>query len=739
VTATSRIRNAGASAAFLVAAVALGNALSHVKGRGTIPASFLIDAGIQGLVAALFAAGLLLVYKSARIVSFAHGSIAFSTSILAFTLLGEGWSWWAVAPLSIAAGIVAGVFVEVALLRRFVNSPRLVATVATIAAGQIVVSAVFLLPQWRFDVNFFKRIGQDELARLPLNQIHAPFAGHVRWRTAAVIFTGDHVFAVVMSALALLGLAAFLRYSRAGTAIRAIAENSQRATLLGIGTGTLGTVVWGIAGGIAALGAILSTPLSNSTLVSTTAAGTAVAASTLLQGLTAAVLGRMSDLPRTVAAAIAVTVFGRCVFWATGRTSIEDLALLIVIAAALLVQRRRLSRTDEGSASAWAAIEEIRGVPAVLRALPVVQSGRRIALTILAIVVIGYPFAMSPSQVYLGATYAIFGIVAVSLVVLAGWGGQISLGQFGLVAVGAAVGGSLTASAHVPFPVAALLASIVGAAVAVVLGLPALRIRGLYLAVTTLAFAVAMRSYVLDPQRFHFLVPGKVGRPQVGFLDFNDDRAYYFLCLGGLVLAVLIALTLRRTRTGRVLIAMRDNERAAQSFGISLTRTRLVTFAISGFLAAFAGVLLAHQAHAVRPEAFGAELSIEMFLMAVIGGLGSVSGVLTGAIYLGTTQIFIEGDVGRLLASGIGVLAVLLVYPSGLGGVVYSVRDAWLRRIALREKIYVRSLLGDVRDLTSERSRAPLTAKPEPQRHFEIDSDVRHAGASQRAKGWVYG
>jgi len=127
-----------------------------------------------------------------------------------------------------------------------------------------------------------------------------------------------------------------------------------------------------------------------------------------------------------------------------------------------------------------------------------------------------------------------------------------------------------------------------------------------------------------------------------------------------------------------------------------------------------------------------------MFLMAVIGGLGSVSGVLTGAIYLGAVSIFIKGALGQLLASGVGVLIVLLAYPSGLGGLLYSVRDAWLRRIAMREKIYERSLLGDVRDLTSERSRAPLTTKADPERHYEVDSNVREAGRSQLGKGWVY-
>jgi branched-chain amino acid transport system permease protein len=725
------------SAGLLAGALVVGQVLSLTNGKHAVPAAFLLDGVVQGLVASLFAAGLLLVFKSSRLINFAHGSIALSSAVLAFTLVGERWSWWIVAPITIAAGAAAGVLIEVALLRRFTNSPRLVATVSTIAAGQLLVSIAYALPQWRFDVNLFGRVNNSDLARLPGNQLHAPFANAFHWKTSAVVFTGDHIFAAAGAIAALLGLGAFLRWSRAGTAIRAVAENPERAALLGIGTGTLGTIVWAFAGGFAGLSSILAEPLHHSTLVTVAGVGTA-GVTALLRGLAAAVLGRMSDLPRTVVAAIAITIFERCVFWATGRSAVSDLALLLVIAAGLLLQRKRLSRTEEAATSGWAAAEEIRAVPPVLRALPQVQTARRWIIAILAVVVVGYPFAMSPAQVYLGATYAIYGIVVVSLVVLAGWGGQISLGQFALVGVGAAVGGALTANAHVPFPIAAVVASGCGALVAVVLGLPALRIRGLYLAVTTLAFAVAMSSFVLDKERFGWLNPTEVGRPRIGFLDFNDDRAFYFLAIAGLGLTLIAALGLRRTRTGRVLIAMRDNERAAQSFGISLVRTRLATFAISGAMAAWAGMLLVHQAKALRPESYVPAQSVQIFLMTVIGGLGSVTGALTGALYLGTIGIFVKGVFGQLLAGGIGVLLVLLFYPSGLGGVVYAVRDAWLRRIALREKIYVRTLLGDVRDLMSERSRAPLAPKSEPERRYEIESEVRVAGASQRAKGWVY-
>jgi branched-chain amino acid transport system permease protein len=244
--------------------------------------------------------------------------------------------------------------------------------------------------------------------------------------------------------------------------------------------------------------------------------------------------------------------------------------------------------------------------------------------------------------------------------------------------------------------VALLLGSVAAALVAVLLALPALRIRGLFLAVTTLAFAVVMSTFILDANRFPILLTARVPRPKLFFIDAEDERVFYFLALAGLFVAVFIAQGLRRTRTGRVLIGMRDNERAAQALGLSLVRTRLVTFAISGFLAAFAGVLYAAHNHTVRADAFGPEQSIDIFLMAVIGGLGSVSGVLTGAAYIGFVQLVIPGALGRLLASGVGVLLVLLFYPAGLGGAVFAVRDSFLRRVALRDKIYVPALLGDL-------------------------------------------
>jgi branched-chain amino acid transport system permease protein len=440
----------------------------------------------------------------------------------------------------------------------------------------------------------------------------------------------------------------------------------------------------------------------------------------LLRALTACVIARMDNIPVAVAAAVGISIFEQSVFWAVRQSSIVDAVLLGVIVVSLLLQRGRLGRVDESATSTWAATEEIRGIPSELATMPQVKRGVRRALWLLAAAILVYPWVMSPSQTNLGALYAIYGIIGISLVTLTGWAGQISLGQFGFVCVGAVVGGATTGRWDLPFPVALVLGTAVAAGVAVVVGLPALRIRGLFLAVTTLAFAMSCSTVLLNPDFFGWLLPARVSRPVLLWFDSNtDERTYYYLCAAALGAAIFVVQGLRKTRTGRLLIAMRDNERTAQSHGANLVRNRLTAFALSGGLAGFAGVLYAHHQAAVSPQAFGPEQSIQMFLMAVIGGLGSITGALLGAIYLGTVNLVIGGSAGRLLASGGGFLAVLLFYPGGLGAALYAARDAWLRRIAMLDRIFVPSQVGDFRVLVHQPGDREQQAEPHHERGGE--------------------
>jgi branched-chain amino acid transport system permease protein len=497
--------------------------------------------------------------------------------------------------------------------------------------------------------------------------------------------------------------------------------------------------VWVLAAGLSGIAAVMQVPLDGIT----SAAATGVGSGLVLRALAAAVIAKMENLPLAVTTAIAIAILEQSVFLTFNRTNIVDVAMLAVILGGLLVQRKRIARGEDTGIATWTATEEIRPVPKELAQLPTVRKAARRLAIAGAIVALAYPWVASPSQTNTGSLFVIYGIVAVSLVILIGWGGQVSLGQFAFVAVGALAGGALTTRWHVWFPLALVLASLVGAGVAVLLGLPALRIKGLFLAVTTLGFSVVTATVLLNDDYFGWLRPRQVNRPTFAFINTEDSRSFYYLCVLCLLLAVFLAKGLRQSRTGRVLIAMRDNERAAQSFAVNLVRTRLATFALSGFLASMAGVLFANHQHAVNQQAFLPDQSIQMFIMAVIGGLGSVTGVLLGPLYIGLVKVFLPPEL-QLLAGAVGVLLVLLFIPGGLGSLAYGLRDAFLRRVAIRNRIFVPSLLADYRT-DAHMTRLPLAPKydvegqVEPvEARYRLPSRIGLAGVSQAARRWSF-
>ena len=746
-----------AAPALILGAIVSGQLVAAIWGKGSngfpwVPWSVQLGlSGVFGCVTALAAVGIILVYRSGRIINFSQSGFGVSATML-YLLLSSAWGWsfWLAAPFSIAVAGFLGVLVEVFVVRRFANAPRLVLTVATIALAQAFAGITLVMPRiWGYE-----KIPNDPtngLAGLPSTAPRTPFDSlTIDWYPLR--FTGAHVATVIVTIAVMAGLAAFFRYSSTGVAVRGSSENASRAQLLGINTNNISTVVWVAAALLSAIAALLYAMVIGQSVLGAmgesiqssggSGLGEAIGVTVLLRALTAAVIARMERIPMAVAAALAISIFEQSVFWSLRQSALVDAVLLGVIIVALLAQRARFARVDETATSTWAATEEIRGIPSELAPLPQVKRGVRRALWLLAAAVLVYPWVMSPSQTNLGALYAIYGIVGISLVVLTGWGGQISLGQFGFVCVGAVVGGATTSRLGLPFPVALLFGTLAAAGIAVLVGLPALRIKGLFLAVTTLAFAVACSTVLLNPAYFGWLLPRALHRPQLLWFDANtDERTYYYLCAVLLGASIFVVQGLRKSRTGRLLIAMRDNERTAQSHGINLVRSRLTAFAVSGGLAGFAGVLYAFHQATVSAQSFGPEQSVQMFLMAVLGGLGSVYAVLIGAIYLATTTILIQDAWLQLLTSSFGVLTILLFFPAGLGALVFRARDGWLRRIALRNRIFVPSLLGD-RLLKGEEARVPIAERIDEQGDvpvvYRLESSIGEAGASQLTKLWRY-
>ena len=731
-----RLARIGVLAASVVVACSVGMVTLHFRRGNAYPA--VIAQGVAfGCLNALFAVGLVLIYRATRVINFSHAGFGSVSAVLLYELVVQReWSWWLAAPTALAAGIALGALTELLFVRRFMRAPRLVLTVVTLGLSQALAALAAAVPRLLGDpaLDSANQDGRTAIAFVG-GPVRTPFSGYRRsW--FPVVFTGDHIALGVATVIALGALIAFFSLTRAGVAVRGAAENDDRAALLGINTGSLSTLVWLIAGGLSALAAILQTGVTGYQ-----PSFGAVGSGLLVPALAAAVIGAMEDLPITVVAAINISVLQQVVAFSFEKSAYVDAAILATILVALFARRSRLARTDEAASSTWAAAEEVRPVPIELARLAVVKRAGARFLGAAVLITAALPFVLSPSQTNLASLFMLYGIVVVSLVVLTGWGGQVSLGQFALVGVGSLVGGSLMDKAGVPFLPALLLGSLAGAGVAVILGLTALRVRGLYLAVTTLAFAVAFQTVGLNRGIVGF-IPNRVNRPAFLGIKTEDERAFYYLALVALGLAWWAAAGLRRSRTGRVLIAARDNERGVQAMGVNLIRTRLATFALSGFLAAFAGVFYACHQHSVVGSSFGADQSVQIFLTAIIGGLGSVQGALLGALYFAITGLVVKGALGQLLASSGGVLVVLLFFPGGLGSLAYQARDAVLRRIAIRRRIYVPSLLADRFNADGQLDRVPLaerddaaTAVPST---YRLPSRIGVAGASQSGRRWSY-
>ena len=680
----------------------------------SIPRGVFVQGAVIGSLYALVGMGLILVYRANRIINFAQAQLGAIPAVAALFLISfQGVPYALSAPLMLIGAVGLGVVVETLFIRRFAQAPRLILTVVTIGVGFLLLVLEFFTKLWI--------AGED---RLLSNDFPTPF-NNVRFRVGQVFLTGDHLMAVAVVGVIVLALGAFFRFTDMGIAVRASAENSERASLLGIPVRRVSTVVWVIAAVMSAVGVFLRAPLVGLPITGF------VGPSLLLYGLAAAVIARMEKLPTAFFAGMLIGAIDRAAIYSTNRPALANAIMLVVILVALLVQRSGLSRAQEVGASSWQAVKDFRPVPSELRGLPEVNAMRfGLGGLVLTLVLTG-PFIVNDNNTGLLTVGVIYAIVGVSLVIMAGWAGQISLGQFAISGIGAAVAGGLAANHHWDFFATLIVAGVAGAFVAVLIGLPALRIQGLFLAVTTLAFAFAVQSFVLTREFFGWLLPkdfAAVTRPvlygrfdvaqdsEVLWFTLKADAKFYYLCLVFLVLFLAVARSLRKHRSGRVFIGARENERLMQAFGVNLASTRLAAFAISGFIAAVAGALYAYQQGVVEPASFPPETSIELFAMTVIGGLTSLPGAMLGAAFVKGLPLLpglknIEQI--ELLTSGVGLVVVLYFLPGGLSEGMYRLRDRWLRFVAARHGIHVPSLVADSLVQDSEAADDSLMAAEE--------------------------
>jgi branched-chain amino acid transport system permease protein len=298
----------------------------------------------------------------------------------------------------------------------------------------------------------------------------------------------------------------------------------------------------------------------------------------------------------------------------------------------------------------------------------------------LALALLCAPWLLSEYTLSQITFIGIYAIVCLGLMLLAGFTGQVSLGHAGFLAMGAYTEAYLQANGWpfmISLPMSALVAGITG----IMIGLPALRVKGMYLSIATLAFGFILEQVVVSAEH---ITGGNAGRQVekliIAGVDFDDGTNFYYLVTVIAVICVLGVLNLLRSPTGRAFVAIRDSEVSAQSMGINLANYKTVAFALSAALAGIAGALYAHKIRIITPDQFGFLQSIELLMMVVIGGLGSIQGAIFGpAFWFVVQQLIVTGkdwlppELGQQTGLqptifGIILIAIVLFEPMGLYG-----------------------------------------------------------------------
>ena len=318
----------------------------------------------------------------------------------------------------------------------------------------------------------------------------------------------------------------------------------------------------------------------------------------------------------------------------------------------------------------------------------------RVNLAIFVAALAIFPFIASPFALDLACQVFLAGVGALSLMLLTGYAGQISLGHAGLIAAGAFTTGILAREINAPFWITLPASAVTGIVLGFVFGLPSLRLRGLYLAVSTLAlhFIVIYLGGEYETKR-GFSTGIVVDPPRFAGIKLTDGRAWYFVLLLAAAFSLLICINLLRSRSGRAWRAVHARETVAEALGINIARYKLLAFVISSSMTSVAGCLFAYYRGFVSIEAFDLFLSIQYVAMIIIGGMGSLLGALLGAAFVTLFPYAIEsllkmlpnaqklaGDIFAVNYATFGVVMILFLVlePLGLVGIWRRVQNYFL-------------------------------------------------------------
>lgn len=611
-----------------------------------------------GSVYALVGLSIILVYRSSGVLNFSAGSVGAVAAYLFYDLtVVHGWPEAPAFLVTLAAGALLGAATHQLVMSRLRTASTLAKLIASLGIMTMLQALVTL--RWGSNPLFARSILPD---------------GTVEF-TSDLKIAEDRIWLIAISGLLTVSLGLLYTKTSFGRATSAVAQNRRAAASLGWSASRIEFANWTVAGGLSALAGILLAPI----------VGLQVGTLTLLvvPALASALIGGFSSFPLTAAGALMIGVLesetARFISpHVTGAgSSVPFLVIILVIVAG---GRARPARSD------------------LPTRLPGLGSGRVPPLLTAAGLVAGLVvIAAAPTgaSVAVGTTFTA-AIMVLSVVVVTGYAGQLSLGQWAIAGVGAWSAARLADSWSAPFWLAALLGIAAAVPVGLLVALPALRTRGVNLAVTTLGLALVVQAMVLENSDLTGGADGlRVGTPSLFGISLDPVKhpeRFATLTLGCFAVVALIVANIRRGQVGRRLIAVRSNEAAAASLGIGVYGAKLYAFGLASAVAAVAGILTAFRSPIVVFSQFGIFGSINAVLWSVIGGVGWISGAFAGAQFAPgslfgwiMTSLFDDGfSTWLIVIGGLGVVITLIFSPEGIAADYHSIAERVRTRLARR-------------------------------------------------------
>ncbi|HWC34624.1 MAG TPA: ABC transporter permease [Mycobacteriales bacterium] len=589
-----------------------------------------------GATYALASLGIVLTYRTTGFFNFAYGGEAMFLAYV-FWQLRDRWhlsQWLSIPLLLLVIAPILGLILE-AVFRTMASRTsdvQIVVAVGTLAFFTAFVPIVF---------------GGDQ------HQLPTIFPPDKSITVSGTTITATQIGTLALALAAGGLLYALLRWTRFGTATRAVVDNRDLSGLIGVNANRVGQVAWIIATMFAALAGVLLS--IDEGLV------TYVLPFLVIYSFAPAVLGRLTSLPLAFAGAVVLGVginvlqkYGASGFTANLVSQIPNIALFVLLVAygKRLVEVRSSVRTVTGA--------HVIGNNSLRYAVAgVVAAG---------VFAIAAPQAFAASTVHDIAEAMAYSVVALTVVVLTGWTGQISLAQLSFAGIGAFTAAHIAGTHGALFPVAIVVGVLIAVPVSLLIGIPSLRLSGLFLALATMAFALLMDGLVFSSKSISGGITGlNLTAAKLGPIRFESPKSQFYLCGTALLIAALGAAWLRQGPVGRRLQMVRDAPDAAATLGASLTLTKLGVFAACAAVASIGGALLAVTQATVDPSNFASPQSLALLLAVVLGGRSLIS----GAIFAGGIELMqllpLDPHVKTYLPLGVAISVMMVAQePDGL-------------------------------------------------------------------------